>query len=157
MKRLLTIIGTVLITQSCFAYDATKPIWQQIESLRCEKVLKVFCFVEHRPDGRGRNAESPCSYQETFSDNRKFAEFNFRDAEFSFDAGTQKLTRKLSAFNFESVNENFGINTMMLNAQQPVEFFRTELGLFKVKHYYSLTTPDGFFQTTHEEYLCVEN
>ena len=156
MKKALAIIATTLLSASCLAYDASKPIWRQVEQLRCEKVLKVFCYVEHRPDGRGINAEFPCSYEETFPDDRKFAEFNFRNAEFSFDAGKQRLTRQLSAFNFQPVNKDFGINTMFIG-QQPVEFFRTKLGLFKVKNYYSMTTPDGFFQTTHEEYLCVEN
>ena len=83
----------------------------------------------------------------------RFVEFRFRSNEMVHVKNEFK--ENITAYSFESVNDTFSINAIFVG-QAAFEFWRTELGIFKAKRFYSLVDKDKWFDTRYDEFLCID-
>lgn len=154
MLQLSFLLSGLLWTTMTFSYDASRPIWEQTDRLYCEKIYAFSCYTEikSKPNGSLASEGNACLIRTKFNEDMKFFEFRFRTDEFV--AIANNFTKAITAYNFKTVNKTFSVNSVFVG-QNPIEFWRTELGLFKAREFYTFLDVDTY-HSKYTEYLCIE-
>lgn len=153
MLQLSSLLFGLVWTTMTFSYDVSRPVWEQTDRFYCEQTHEISCFttIKSNPNGSLASEGNVCLTTNKFSADMKFYEFRFRTDEFV--AIANNFSRAITAYNFKTY-KTFSVNSVFVG-QNPIEFWRTELGLFKAKEFYTFLDVDTY-HSKYNEYLCIE-
>jgi hypothetical protein len=153
MWQLSSLLPGLLWSTMTFSYDVSRPIWEQTDRLYCEKTYAFSCYTEIKsnPNGSLASEGNRCLTRNKFNADMRFYEFRFQTDEFV--AMANNFSKAITAYNFETVNKTFSVNSVFVG-QNPIEFWRTELGLFKAKEFYTYLDIDTY-HSSYNEYVCI--